>query len=146
MSMKTLLRLIKRSFVFRLCYRLVCWINYPTPRERMWHMFALGKAQGRKEALKELPIVRVQPAHPRQTAQLHLPPGVWAHEWRRELHERGKATASRVLGRLGVEPTKDEPPQDDSWLNSTPRKQDDPDNTEKVPAIMKLKHATRKLG
>jgi len=115
----------------------------------MWWMYTIGKAQGRREALKELPIVHVQPkqqATMTTSAQLHLPSGVWMHEWRRELQETGKATASRVLRRIGVEPPKDEPLQDDSWLNSKPRKQDDPDNTEEVPAIMKLKHATRKLG
>jgi len=119
----------------------------------MWGMYWMGKAQGRKEALKELPIVQVQPkqsskVQPQQTSKVHLPPGVWSHEWRRELQETGKATASRVLRRIGVEPPKDEPLQDDSWLNSKPRKVEpfDPDNTEEVPAIMRLKHATRKLG
>src|SRR5258708_6735797 len=80
--MKNLLRRIKRSLVFRLLYRLVCWINYPTPRERMWGMFEMGKAEGRREALKELPITQVQPRQTVQRVEVHLPPGEWTRRYR----------------------------------------------------------------
>ncbi len=75
---------LKRFFYYpwRFFYRLVCWINYPTSRERMWHMYSLGKAQGRKEALKDLPIVQVQPRQTTKPVELHLPPGEWTRQWR----------------------------------------------------------------
>jgi len=75
---------LKRFFYYpwRFIYRLVCWINYPTSRERMWHMYSLGKAQGRKEALKDLPIVQVQPRQTTKPVELHLPPGEWTRQWR----------------------------------------------------------------
>src|SRR6266478_6205600 len=75
---------LKRFFYYpwRFFSRLVCWINYPTSRERMWHMYSLGKAQGRKEALKEVPIVQVQPRQTTQPVELHLPPGQWTRQWR----------------------------------------------------------------
>src|SRR5260370_8147559 len=75
---------LKRFFYYpwRFIYRLVCWINYPTLRERMWHMYSLGKAQGRKEALKEVPIVQVQPRQTTQPVEFHLPPAEWTRQWR----------------------------------------------------------------
>src|SRR5260370_9484092 len=75
---------LKRFFYYpwRFIYRLVCWINYPTSRERMWHMYSLGKAEGRKEALKDLPIVQVQPRQTTTPVGLHLPPGEWTRQWR----------------------------------------------------------------
>ncbi len=54
--MKTLLRLIRRGILY-----LVAQSSYPTSRERMMGMFTLGKEAGRKEALKDLPITQVQP-------------------------------------------------------------------------------------
>jgi hypothetical protein len=78
-------------FIGRLLYRLVCWVNYPTSRERMWHMYSLGKAQGNKEALKSLPITQVvQPAplqppeqHTDPATVLHYPTGELSRGWHR---------------------------------------------------------------
>lgn len=143
--MKTLLQRIKRSLVFRLCYRLVCWINYPTSRERMWGMYALGKTQGRKEALKELPITKVQPAPTKPTparVPANLAPGTWTREWIAVQKSGVSVTASKVLRRIAP------PLYDDAWLNSKPLRkveQDDAEDTEHMSAITKLKIATRKL-
>lgn len=69
--------------VKRLCKRLTNWINWPTSRERMWWMYTIGKAQGRREALAELPIVKVQPRQETEPLSLHLPPGMWTRHWRK---------------------------------------------------------------
>jgi hypothetical protein len=130
---------LKRFFYYpwRFCYRLVCWINYPTPRERMWHMYALGKAQGRKEASKEVPI-----AQPRQTTkpvELHLPPGEWTRQWRETHPELIRKPITRVL------PAITEDFSDDSWLNSKPplKISQDAQATDEMPAIVKLLHERR---
>lgn len=139
MSMKTLLLRIKRSLVCRLCYRLVCWINYPTSRERMWNMFTLGYGQGRKDALKDLPITQVQPAIPKiEIKPLHLPPGMWSKQYFEEHPERRPVIPSQPA----YWPA---PFEEQAWLNSKPAASVDPDNTEEMPAIVKLRH-TRKLG
>ena len=135
----------------RLLYRLVCWINYPTSRERMWHMFTMGKAQGRKEALKELPIVQVQPRQTTDPLKVHLPPGEWSRQWRemqgiksgKNGHVDTSGLASEVPLARGI--------SDDSWLNSAPvirtAHKDDTEGeaTEHMPAIKKLRYITRQL-
>lgn len=133
--MKTFLQLVKRTL-----YRLTCWINYPTPRERMWGMYFCGKVQGRKETLKELPITQVQPRQAPTPVEVHLRPGEWTRLYR-EAHG---------LHKVALEPQA-APPQDDSWLNSKPPvKSLLPDTTEEMPAVVKLLHErryeTRKLG
>lgn len=133
--MKTLLR-IKRSIVCRLLYRLVCWINYPTSRERMWHMYACGKAQGIKEALKTLPITQVQPK-PVVSEPLHLPPGMLTRQW---LDEHRAAIPSQHEPTYWPEPIESFP----AWLNSKPPvKPSLPDTTEAMPAVVKLLHERR---
>jgi hypothetical protein len=129
---------LKRIFYYpwRFCYRLVCWINYPTPRERMWHMYALGKAQGRKEALKEVPIARVQPRQTTQPGELHIPPGEWTRQWRATHSELIRKPITTVL------PVITEDAYDESWLNAKPPVQLslDAQTTEKMPAVVKLLH------
>jgi hypothetical protein len=123
--MKTLLHRIKHSLIFRLCYRLVCWINYPTPRERMWGMYAMGKAQGIKEALKDLPIVQVQPRQHASPVKLHLPAGEWTRQW------------CQMSGLLApIDPKTDFP----SWLTSGPLSVEHmtPAEIERVPTIRDL--------
>jgi hypothetical protein len=121
---------LKRIFYYpwRFCSRLVCWINYPTPRERMWHMYALGKAQGRKEALKEVPIVQVQPRQTTQPVELHLPPGEWTRQWRATHSELIRKPLPTVLPVT-------EDFSDESWLSS--------ETTEEMPAVVKLLHERR---
>jgi|SRR5215469_9417387 len=129
---------LKRFFYYpwRLFYRLICRINYPTSRERMWHMYSLGKAQGRKEALKELPIAQVQPRQTTEPVELHLPPGEWTRRWREAHPELMRKPLTRVL------PAITEDFSDDSWLNAKPPVQLslDAQTTEKMPAIVKLLH------
>jgi hypothetical protein len=132
---------LKRFFYYpwRFLYRLVCWINYPTLRERMWHMYSLGKAQGRKEALKELPIVQVQPRQTTQPVELHLPPGEWTKQWRATHPELIRKPITIAL------PVITEDSYDDSWLNSKPplKISQDGQATEKMPAVVKLLHERR---
>ena len=126
--MKTLLRHIKRSLIFRLLYRLVCWINYPTSRERMWHMYSLGVYWGRKEALAELPITKVQPRQETEPLKVHLPPGEWTRQWNRE-HLTKYGVMPIALAEV---PTAHDLTQDcPDWLIGV----NDP--TAKVPAIKK---------
>ena len=138
--MKTLLRRMKAFLLLikRLCYRLVCWINYPTPRERMWHMFYMGKLQGQQEALKTLPITQVQPRQATDPLKIHLPPGAWTRLYR-ETHGLHKVVLVPQAA----------PPGDDSWLNSPPPEVKnllDPYNTEEMPAVVKLLHERRRVG
>lgn len=135
--------------VKRLCYRLVCWINYPTSRERMWHMYACGKVQGAKEALARLPITQVQPAVPK-IKPLNLPPGVLTRQW---LDEHRAAIPSQPA----YWPA---PFEEHAWLNSKPPievsrmtpaeiekvptiRDLTPDITEEMPAVVKLLHQNR---
>ena len=128
---------LKRFFYYpwRFCYRLVCWINYPTPRERMWHMYALGKEQGRKEALKELPIARVQPRQTTKPVPLHLPPGEWTRQWR-------EAHSALIRKPITIVLPVTEDSYDESWLNSkSPVKISlDVQATEEMPAVVRLLH------
>ncbi len=149
--MKTLLRLLRRGILY-----LVAQSSYPTSRERMMGMFTLGKAQGRKEALKELPITQVQPRQ--MTARVYLPPGEWTRQYR----------ASHLIVPPIIRTNTEPIDQDDSWLNSVPKeptfaqaqamlKQDiaevptardiapkfDPLNTDEYPAVVKLLHQKR---
>jgi len=100
----------------------------------MWHMYALGKAQGRKEALKEVPIV--QPRQTTKPLQLHLPPGEWTRQWRETHSELIRKPTTIVL------PAITEDSFDDSWLNSKPplKISLDEQATEKMPAVVKLLH------
>ncbi len=146
--MKTLLRLLRRGILY-----LVAQSSYPTSRERMMGMFTLGKAEGRREALKELPIVHVQPRQ--MTARVYLPPGEWTRQYR----------ASHLIVppviRTNTEPI-DLATDFPEWLNSpiavehmTPAEIErvpairdltpafDPDDTNEVPAIMKLYYQER---
>src|SRR5216683_1682284 len=166
--MKTLLRLIRRGILY-----LVAQSSYPTSRERMMGMFTLGKEAGRKEALKELPIVQVQPRQIAQSVEVHLPPGEWTRRYR----------ASHLIVppviRTNTAPI-DEKTDFPKWLNSeqaekmdaqewtdwlksapiaiehmtpdqiaaVPTRRDltpafDPENTDEVPAIMKLYYQER---
>ena len=129
---------LKRFFYYpwRIFYHLLCRINYPTSRERMWHMYSLGKAQGRKEALKELPIVQVQPRPTTKPVALHLPPGAWTGQWRETHPELIRKPLTRVL------PAITEDFSEDSWLNAKPPVQLslDAQTTEKMPAVVKLLH------
>ena len=133
---------LKRVFYYpwRFCYRLVCWINYPTPRERMWHMYALGKAQGRKEALKESPIGRVQPRPTTKPVELHLPPGEWTRQWRKAHPELMRKPITRVL------PAITEDFSDESWLNAKPsmKRSLDAEATDAMPAVVKLLHERKR--
>ena len=114
-------------------------------------MFTLGKAEGRREALKELPIVHVQPRQ--MTARVYLPPGEWTRQYR----------ASHLIVppviRTNTAPVDPFP----DWLTSGPLKVEhitpdqiaavptirdpaptfDPDDTNEVPAIMKLYYQER---
>lgn len=132
---------MKRLFHYpwRLLYRLTCWSNYPTSRERLWNMYALGKAQGVKEALKDLPIVQVQPRQvTTKPVELHLAPGVWTRQW----HEAHKPHL-----RAYVYPLEEPEPNtgDDSWLNAAPVKKLDENDikTEEMPAVVRLLHERR---
>jgi hypothetical protein len=129
---------LKRFFYYpwRFFYRLVCWINYPTSRERMWHMYSLGKAQGRKEALKDLPIVQVQPRQTTKPVELHLPPGEWTRQWRETHSEVIRKPITIVLPVT-------EDSYDDSWLNSKPPLKVSSEVTEEMPAVVKLLHERR---
>src|SRR5260370_17428685 len=83
----------------------------------MWHMYPLDKAQERKEALKDLPIVQVQPRQTTKPVELHLPPGEWTRQWRETHPELIHKPLTIVL------PVITEDAYDDSWLNSkTPLK------------------------
>ena len=128
---------LKRFFHYSSSFfsRLVCWINYPTPHERMWHMYALGKEQGRKEALKELPIARVQPRQTTKPVQLHLPPGEWTRQWR-------EAHSALIRKPLTIVLPVTEDSYDESWLNSkSPVKISlDVQATEEMPSVVKLLH------
>ena len=112
----------------------------------MWNMFTLGKEAGRKEALQALPITQVQP---RQAAVVHLPPGEWTR------HYRASHLIVPPIVRENtdpIDPEKDFP----KWLTAmtpaeiaqvptirdlTPKL--DPDDTEEVPAILKLIYQDR---
>jgi hypothetical protein len=137
--MKTLLRLVKR---------LTTWINYPTSRERMWHMFYCGKVAGRKEALAELPITQVQPRQTTDPLRVNLPPGQWTRQWR----EANLTKYGVMPVELAKVPTVHDLTEGfPDWLNSSVIPKSDKDDTEgeateHMPAIMKLKYATRKPG
>jgi hypothetical protein len=129
--MKTLRHLLKRF---------VCWANYPTSRERLWNMFALGKQAGIKEALKDLPIVKVQPRQTAKPVVMHLPPGEWSRQWR------------QMTGALAPIAVKEMSPEQ---IAQVPTIRDlrsglDKEATLEVPAVVALLHqkryATRKLG
>jgi hypothetical protein len=142
--MKMFLRRIKKSLVFRLLYRLVCWINYPTSRERMWHMYSMGVAQGRKMTLQNLPIVQVQPKQAPTPVKVHLPPGEWSRQWREaQVIKSGKNGHENGSG-LASEATSSQLINDDSWLNSKPRTpEQEGDPTESMPAMVKVLHERR---
>src|SRR6266436_8700087 len=142
---------LKRFFYYpcRFIYRLVCWINYPTSRQRMWSMYSLGKAQGIKEALKDLPIVQVQPRQAVEPVKLNLPPGEWTRQWldaqRINLHKINHVDASQLASKATSGKRINE---DDSWLNSKPIERVPtvkiaPDDTLEVPAINALFHQER---
>lgn len=148
--MKTLLRRIRH-----MCSQIRWLVTSPkTPywlqRKRMIWMLHMGKDIGKREAQAELPITRVQPRQ-EVTGTLHLPPGQWAHAYREELHQSGQhPTASRVLRRIGVQPVQQEA-WDDSWLNSPVPidrviTQKNLENTEEMPAVVKLLHQRRQVG
>ena len=166
--MKTLLRLLRRGILY-----LVAQSSYPTSRERMMGMFTLGKAEGRREALKELPITQVQPRQ--TTTKVYLPPG----EWSRRYRESNLIVPKQPVIRTNTAPI-DEKTDFPGWLNSeqaekmdaqewadwlkpasiavghmTPAEIErvptirdltpafDPDDTNEVPAIMKLYYQER---
>src|SRR5260221_10533292 len=126
---------LKRFFYYpwRFIYRLVCWINYPRSRERMRHIYSLAKAQGRKEALKDLPIVQVQPRQTTKPVELHLPPGEWTRQWR-ETH------AEHIHKPITIVLPVTEDSYDDAWLNSKPPLKISSEATEEMPAVVKLLH------
>ena len=105
-------------------------------------MYSLGKAQGRKEALKELPIVQVQPRQTTQPVELHLPPGEWTRQWRETHPELIRKPLTRVL------PAITEDFSDDAWLNAKPpvNMSLGAETTEKMPAVVKLLHERRQPG
>lgn len=141
--MKTLLRLLKRGILL-----LVSQANYPTPRQRLLNMYKIGKAEGRKEALKDLPIVQVQPRQTTDPLRVNLPTGEWSRQWREaQLTKYGVTPIELAKVPTAHDLTEGFP----EWLNSKPViRTDHKDDTEgeptlQVPAIMKLKYATRKL-
>jgi hypothetical protein len=106
-------------------------------------MFSMGVAQGRKMALQELPITKVQPAVPKiEIKPLHLPPGMWSKQWY-ETHPEHRATIPQQRTYWPA------PFEEQAWLNSKPLTVEpelEGDPTERMTAIKKLEYVARKLG
>src|SRR5260221_2120776 len=114
-------------------------MNHQTLGEPMWHMYSLAKAQGRKEALKEVPIVQVQSRQTTKPVECHLPPGEWTRQWRATHPELIRKPITTAL------PVITEDAYDDSRLHSKPplKISQDGQATEKMPAVVKLLHERR---